>query len=181
MDGATRMSALIDALLRYSRVGRTELDLQPVHLGELLDDVLQTFQRRIDEQGARVQVETPMPRLVADPTLMRQVLQNLVANALKFTRDDVPAVVHIRSREVHDGWELEVEDEGIGIEPRFAGEVFRMFRRLHARRRYEGTGIGLSITQRIVERHGGTILIGDPTTDHGTRVVVHLPRGPETP
>ena len=179
VDGAQRMSALIDALLRYSRVGRAELELQEVDVGELLDDVLQTFVRRLDEAGGSVEVETPMPRLVADPTLLRQVLQNLVGNALKFARPDVPPVVHVRAHRDGDAWVLEVEDDGIGIDPRFRDEVFRMFRRLNARRSYGGTGIGLSITQRIVERHGGDITVGDPTGTDGTRMVVRLPDRPE--
>ena len=106
-------------------------------------------------------------------------LSDGLASVAGFLRADAPPVVHVRAHRDDDTWVLEVEDEGIGIDPRFRDEVFRMFRRLNARRSYAGTGIGLSITQRIVERHGGTITVGDPTGTHGTRIVVRLPDRPE--
>ncbi len=161
-DAATRMRDLIDDLLAYSRVQSAGSELRPVDLEPIMAGVLQDLERRIEEDGGRVEVG-PLPTVVADPTQMRQLLQNLVGNALKFRRPGVAPHVVLMARRIPDagadgaGWELSVADNGIGFDVSQAERIFAPFHRLHGRAEYEGTGIGLAICRRIVERHGGVL------------------------
>jgi signal transduction histidine kinase len=173
VDGATRMRKLIDDLLAYSRVERTEVVAQPVDLTETVAVVMRSLAPAIEEAGATVEVG-PLPTLAADPTQMAQLFQNLVANALKFRHPDRPARVEVRGERVGHGWRLTVADDGIGIEPEQAEKVFGMFQRLHGRDAYEGTGIGLAICRKIVERHGGRIS-AEPNPGGGTRMTAWIP------
>jgi light-regulated signal transduction histidine kinase (bacteriophytochrome) len=154
LDGADRMRALIQALLAYSRVGREELRLERIDTEALVEDVLRTLDAR---RLARVETNG-LPAVIADRTQLTQVFQNLLGNALKFVDDAEPSVQVSAARDGAD-WRFEVADHGIGIEPRYAEQIFQVFERLHTRERYAGTGIGLSICQRAVERHGGTISV----------------------
>lgn len=167
---AVRMQNLINALLMYSRVTTRGKEFVQVDLNEVLAEVLTDLEWRLRETGGTV-TAGPLPRLDADPTQMRQLLQNLVANALKFRRPDTAPQVEVR--EVASGevlpdaadcpppktecCRLVVRDNGIGFEPRYAERIFGVFQRLHPQHQYEGSGIGLSLCRRIAERHGGTI------------------------
>ncbi len=177
VDGAERMQALIDAVLRYSRVGRTRLEVVPVDLGEVADAVCGTLGARLEESGGSVEVG-PLPTVRGDRALLELVLLNLVQNALKFTRDGEPPHVEISGGVVDAGpeavAEIAVDDAGIGIAPEFRERVFEIFGRLNSRDRYEGTGIGLAIVQRVVERHDGEVLVGDSPLG-GARLRVRLP------
>lgn len=175
VDGAQRMSELITALLDFSRVGTGPLtELVAVPLEELVEDVVATMRTSLDEADATIRVAPGLPTVRCEPVLLRQVLQNLLSNAVKFAAPERAPVVVVDARESTWCWEVSVEDNGIGIDPKFAESVFQMFRRLHGRGHYPGTGIGLAIAQRIVERHGGTIRC-EPA-DPGARFVFTVPR-----
>lgn len=178
--GVLRMSTLIRDLLEYSRVSTRGQDFCPVDLNQIASEVINDLQVRIEETGGRIDVD-PLPTLDADPTQMRQLLQNLIANALKFHRPDVPPVISIRSQIEKDALQrgrevvrLVVDDNGIGFEPQYAERIFVPFQRLHTRDKYEGTGIGLAICRRIVERHGGSISVNS-TSGSGATFEIILP------
>jgi PAS domain S-box-containing protein len=173
VDGARRMQALIDALLEFSGVGRGEIKARVTDMQTLMDEVLLTLQNRISETGAEVIIDE-LPTVIVDPVLIRQLLQNLTSNALKFRHPDRNPVVHISAQRHGSDWRFFVDDNGIGIDPAHRAKVFEVFRRLHTVDEYPGTGIGLSICQRIVERHGGTISV-DESPDGGARFVFTIP------
>jgi signal transduction histidine kinase len=172
VDGAKRMQLLINDLLAFSRVGRTTDQFRPVDLQESVDAALSNLATLLDETGATVQIGT-LPTLVGDPGLLVALWQNLVANAIKFRSEEVPAVT-IDAAPRADEWLFSVSDNGIGIEPRFAEKVFVIFQRLHSREEYEGTGIGLSLCKKIVEFHGGRIWL-DTDFGPGARLCFTLP------
>jgi light-regulated signal transduction histidine kinase (bacteriophytochrome) len=152
LAGVTRMRAVIDDLLFYARVGQAELEPVPVDCALLAEEAVAALGAG---DGAEVEIG-PLPTVRGDPTQLGQVLQNLVANAVKFTDRPRPWV---RIAAEHDagGWRFSVSDDGLGIDPEHAERIFRMFERLHPPERYAGTGIGLALCKRIVERHGGRI------------------------
>ncbi|MGH2653507.1 MAG: PAS domain S-box protein [Actinomycetota bacterium] len=157
VDGVRRMQALIDALLQYSRVGRKGREMAPVDLDVAFDDAMANLQAAIEESQARV-TRDDLPDVVADRLQLAQLFQNLIGNALKFKGEEPPAV-HVGAERHNGEWILEVRDNGIGIEPQYVDRIFDIFERLHSRERYDGTGIGLSICKKIVERHGGRIWV----------------------
>lgn len=156
-DGAMRMQRLIADLLAFSRVGTHVGDLVPVESGAALARAIDNLKAAIDESGAVV-TSAGLPRIRADPTLLTQLLQNLVGNAIKF-RGERPPVIAVTATEEDAAWHFVVRDNGIGIAPEYHERVFVIFQRLHARERYPGTGIGLAICRKIVERHGGRIWV----------------------
>jgi signal transduction histidine kinase len=173
-EGARRMRRLIDDLLHYSRTGTAELRRQPVASGEIVDETLRDLAAEIAEAGARVD-HGELPVVEGDPILLGQVFQNLMSNAVKF-RDGEAPVVQVSARELPDSWEFTVQDNGIGIPEDHAEDVFKMFQRLHHRQEYDGTGIGLAVCQRIVERHGGRIRVEPVPDGHGSRFVFTIER-----
>jgi PAS domain S-box-containing protein len=158
VDGALRMQELINDLLTYSRVGSRSLELQRVDANTVVDHVISSLGGAIEDSSATV-THDELPTLQADATQMEQLLQNLVANGIKFRRPDVPPEVHVSARRVPAGWCFAVRDNGIGIEPQYLERIFVLFQRLHSRAEYPGTGIGLAICKKIVERHGGSIAV----------------------
>ena len=159
-DGARRMRHLIDDLLLYSRVANEEPRREPVDLRGLVDGVVAVLGPAIEEEGATVVIEVePLPTLVAEPTQLAQLLQNLVGNAIKFHAPGVPPVVRVTARRALGACVLTVADNGIGIPDADQERIFAMFTRLHGREAYAGTGIGLAICRRIAERHGGRIYV----------------------
>ena len=172
-DGARRMMAMIDDLLVYSRVANRDVQRQPVDLGAVAVEVVRTLQAPIQEARATV-VVSDLPVVQAEPTQMVQLLQNLVANAVKFRASDRRGHVSVTSRRAANGWDIAVADNGIGISARDHDRIFKMFARLHGPDDYAGSGIGLAVCRRIVERHGGTITV-DSLPGDGTTFTVHLP------
>lgn len=172
VGGAGRMRNLIDDLLRYSRAGRVELQRRPVPASDLVATTMRSLAAAIEDAGATVDVEE-LPIVQADPVLLAQVFQNLVANAVKF-HDAEPVQVRVSGREISGGWEFSVQDNGIGIPAGEADRIFKMFQRLHHRDEYDGTGIGLSVCQRIVDRHGGEIRVEPVADGRGSRFVFTL-------
>lgn len=173
VDGARRMQDLINGLLEYSRTGTRDLVREPVDLGHTLDAVRSDLAHAIAEAGARVRAGA-LPTVSADPTQMRQLLQNLIGNGIKF-RSDTPPVVDVDAVERNGYWEVTVRDNGIGLEPRFADRIFQVFQRLNPGEKYPGTGIGLAVCRRIVERHGGTINVRSAPGE-GAAFTFTLPR-----
>lgn len=162
VDGAVRMQNLINDLLMFSRVGTRGREFAPTNLNEVADSVLLSIQGLVDETGGAV-TRGPLPNIVADESQMRQLLQNLIANGLKFARDDVPPQIHISAQEAPGEYEIAVSDNGIGIEADFFERIFVLFQRLDRKAKYQGTGIGLAVCRKIVERHGGRIWVeSDP-------------------
>jgi len=157
VDGATRMQALINGLLEYSRVGTRGNVPAPVAADGALHEALENLQTLIQESGAAIAAD-PLPTVQADANQLTHVFQNLIANAIKF-RAERPPEVQVGSRREEAAWLLWVRDNGIGIEPQYSDRIFTIFQRLHTRTQYPGTGIGLSICKRIVERHGGKIWV----------------------
>jgi PAS domain S-box-containing protein len=155
VDGATRMKGLIQDLLSFSRAGTTALKSHTFQPGAILQDVLANLQVAIEQSHAEVTAD-PLPEIAADPGLLTSVFQNLIGNAIKFQRDRTPRV-HVSAQRAAAEWIFSVRDNGIGIESRHATRVFRIFERLHSTDQYPGSGVGLAISQRIVERHGGKI------------------------
>jgi PAS domain S-box-containing protein len=157
VDGVHRMEKLLDALLDYARVGSRARPFEEVDTGAVLEDVKRNLILAIENSAAVVEAEA-MPRVRADPTQVAQLLQNLIANALKFRGEKRP---HVELSATLDGehWRFCVRDNGIGIDPKHRERIFGIFERLHTSSEYPGTGIGLSICKRIVERHGGRIWV----------------------
>lgn len=168
-SAAARMQTLIEGLLTLSRVTTRDIELKPVELSKIAREVVSDLEVKIEQVAGHVEIEK-LPRIQADPVQMRQLLQNLIGNALKFHRVDEPPRVKIYGRFVKGRQDrqpgqgpldeqccLSVEDNGIGFDEKYLDRVFGIFQRLHSRDVYEGTGIGLAICRRIVERHQGTI------------------------
>jgi signal transduction histidine kinase len=180
-QAATRMSRLISDLLTFSRVSTKARPFEPVALDDVLREALDDLDMVIQDTGADVQA-VPLPRIEADPIQMRQLFQNLVGNALKFHRPDVSPEVRIRPVPADDDANvaIEVADNGIGFDPKYAERIFVPFQRLHTRGEYDGTGIGLAVVRRIVERHGGAVTV-ESEEGQGTTFVVTLPRHHDAP
>ncbi|MSQ14450.1 MAG: PAS domain S-box protein [Dehalococcoidia bacterium] len=155
VDGANRMQSLIKDLLEFSRVDRRGAPLKPVSLDEVVKMAVDSCQLLIQDSGAEV-IYAELPVVLGDQVQLMQVFQNLLANAIKFRRDVAPRIVIEATRE-GGMWSIRVVDNGIGFNERFNERIFEMFERLHTRKDYPGTGIGLAIVRRIVERHGGAI------------------------
>jgi len=154
------MHRLIRDLLELSRVSTRSQPFAEIDLGAAAAEALSNLELAVEESGATVEV-APLPRLQADPAQMRQLFQNLIGNALKFRREEAPLEVRVRA-EIEGGGSgavcaVSVSDNGIGFDERYRGRIFDVFQRLHGKGRYEGTGIGLAICKKIVERHGGEI------------------------
>ena len=157
VDGTERMKILINDLLEYSRVGTRGRPLEPVESSSALEHALSNLQVSIKETKARVTHER-MPRVQGDINQLSQLFQNLISNGIKFHGEKRPEI-HISSVQVGDSWVMSVSDNGIGIDPQHNDRIFGMFKRLHGRGEYPGTGIGLAICSKIVERHTGKIWV----------------------
>jgi PAS domain S-box-containing protein len=157
VEGAVRMKRLINDLLEFSRVGTRGKPLEPTDCGPIFAAAVANLQHVIRETDALV-TSGPLPTVYADATQMTQLLQNLIGNAIKYRSQKQPEV-HVEARREGDDWLFSVRDNGIGIDPQFAERIFIIFQRLHTREEYSGTGIGLAICKKIVERHGGRIWV----------------------
>lgn len=157
VDGATRMQQLINDLLAYSRVGTSKAEFAPTDCRAALEGVLGDLKMTIDESGGGV-THDPLPTVMGDAQQIRQLFQNLIANAIKF-QNSAPPHVHVSAERGGGEWVFSVHDNGIGIAPEYAERIFVIFQRLHTRNEYPGTGIGLAICKKIVEHHGGRIWV----------------------
>ncbi|MFD3935506.1 CHASE3 domain-containing protein [Streptomyces sp. NPDC058611] len=172
VDGANRMQTLINDLLDFSRVGRVHHELQSIELEAVLKRTLSSLSVSIEETDAAV-THDPLPPLVADPTQMGMLWQNLIGNAIKFHHPEQAPHIHITAAQEGPLWRFTVTDNGIGIAPEYAEKVFVIFQRLHTKDAYSGSGIGLAMCKKIVEFHGGTIAV-DPDYRDGARITFTL-------
>jgi PAS domain S-box-containing protein len=178
VDGATRMKQLIHDLLQYSRVETHAGSLQPVDCAAVLRQVRADLRVAIDEARAQVEIG-PLPVLLGDPTQLRQVFQNLIGNAIKF-RGDAPPLVRVCAERHGAEYLFTVADNGIGFDAQYTERIFIVFQRLHTREAYPGTGIGLALCKKIVERHGGRIWV-ESEQGQGARFYFALPALSEEP
>lgn len=173
VEGANRMQTLINDLLAYSRVGRRGKPFEPVSAGECLQKALRNLEVAVSESRARITADE-LPTVTADSTQLVQLLQNLIGNSLKFCNNQPPQI-HISTVKGANNWQISVCDNGIGIEPQYFERIFQVFQRLHLRDEYPGTGIGLALCQKIVERHGGKIWV-ESQPGQGSTFYFTLPR-----
>jgi light-regulated signal transduction histidine kinase (bacteriophytochrome) len=155
--GSERMRQLIDDLLQFSRIDSSKKELAPADMNKVAKTVENSLQLAIREAKAQVTIEE-LPTVMADEVQMTQVLQNLISNAIKFRGPEAPKVEVTASHRGHE-WVFAVKDNGIGIDPKYHENLFKMFQRLHSNEQYPGTGIGLAISKKIIERHGGRIWV----------------------
>lgn len=174
VDGATRMKGLIEGLLTFARAGTQSGDIRNVPAESLVQHAVENLKTAIEESSAAVTWDHPLPEIAANPGLIVQVLQNLIANGIKFQKSAAPRV-HVSVAEQGSEWAFSVRDNGIGIEPRHSGRIFRIFERLHVSDQYPGAGIGLAISQKIVERHGGRMWF-DSQPGEGSTFFFSIPR-----
>src|SRR5882762_4002452 len=171
VDGATRMKQLIEDLLAYSRVGTRDKNFKAADAGSSLRRALTNLRAAIQDSGATV-TQDKLPAIPCDEVQLAQLFQNLIGNALKFRKPDAAPAVHVGAADQGAEWEFTVRDNGIGIEPQYFERIFMVFQRLHDKGEYPGTGIGLAIVKKVVERHGGRIWVqsqpGTGTTFHFT-------------
>jgi light-regulated signal transduction histidine kinase (bacteriophytochrome) len=169
LNAASRMQTLINDLLTFSRVTTKAQPFSKVDLNSIVRDVLSDLEVRIEQTGGIVEVGN-LPVVDADPLQIRQLFQNLIANALKFRKPDQPSRVKIFAEsniQIAEGatwalanaetWQISIADNGIGFDEKYLDRIFTVFQRLHGRNTYEGTGVGLAVCRRIVERHNGSI------------------------
>jgi signal transduction histidine kinase len=180
LNAVERMQTMIKDLLAFSRVITKGQPFTQVDLVQVSQEVVSDLEIRIARSGGRVEIGE-LPTLEADPMQMRQLILNLLGNGVKFQRPNVPPLVKIYSLYSDDSGTVRfaVEDNGIGFDPQYTKRIFQPFERLHGKNRYEGTGMGLAICQKIVERHHGEI-IAKSVPDQGSTFIVTLPlRQPE--
>jgi signal transduction histidine kinase len=170
-DAAERMQHLVDDLLALSRASRSSKQRRQLALDDCVDAALEALYMRLEETGATIERDA-LPEVWGDSTMLTQLYQNLISNAIKFC-DRRPPQIRITAEKADQRWVFGVADNGIGINPAYAKQIFRPFQRLHSPREYEGSGIGLSICQKAVERHGGEIWV-EPTPEGGSHFKFYL-------
>ena len=176
--GVARMDEMISDLLAYARAGRADQPLESVDANDVVADTLSGLERAIEDAGAQVEVDD-LPLVKGNPAALRQLFQNLIANAIKFVPEGTAPRVRVWAAEVPEGWRFTVRDNGIGIDPQQAGRIFGMFTRLHGADRYPGTGVGLAVCQRIVDVHGGHIWV-EEAPGGGSQFMFTIARAPRT-
>ena len=176
VDGALRMQALITDLLAYSRLGTRGKAFQLTDCGEALAQALTNLKVAIEESGVQI-THSPLPKVMGDPIQLMQLFQNLLGNGIKF-RSHAPTIhvaAELNDRSAAPEWVFRVRDNGIGIEPQYFERIFVIFQRLHTRQQYSGTGIGLAVCKKIVERHGGRIWV-ESQPGQGTSFYFTIPK-----
>ncbi len=158
VDGAQRMRRIILDLLNYSRMNQQEIEREEVELDTLLEDIVKLNQPAVNESGASINWHD-LPTIKAAQTPIQQVFKNLINNAIKYRKPDIEPEINIEAEDSGDYWKIAVSDNGIGIKKEFQDNIFTIFKRLHTQDEYSGTGIGLSVSQKIVEKHGGEIWV----------------------
>ncbi len=176
VDGASRMQNLINDLLEFSRVTTRGREPEPTDCEFVLNQVLSNLELYIKENKATVSHD-PLPEVMADNTQLAQVFQNLIINGIKFHSEEAPKI-HISAEKKANEWLFSVQDNGIGIDPQYSEKIFEVFKRLHKKEEYPGTGIGLAICKKIVERHGGRIWV-ESELGKGSTFYFTLPINPE--
>jgi light-regulated signal transduction histidine kinase (bacteriophytochrome) len=172
-DSAERMQTLIKDLLAYCRAGKNEQTWISVDLKDVINNVLRDLEASIQESKARIKIER-LPTVQANPREINQLFQNLIGNGIKFRGKDTPRI-EINAQSQQQQWLISVKDNGIGIESQYQDKIFQIFQRLHSLEEYPGTGVGLAICQKIVERHGGSIWV-ESQPNRGSTFYFTLPQ-----
>lgn len=167
VDGAKRMRQIILDLLEFSRVGRTEDKLEAVDINDVLDDIKHLYRKKISDRKVNI-IAQNLPVIEAPKSPVRQVFQNLISNAIKYSKEEVSPEININYNESEDFWEFTIQDNGIGIEQEYFDRIFVIFQRLHRREEYSGTGMGLAVTKKIIENLGGKIWL-ESQENEGTK------------
>ncbi len=175
VDGAQRMNRLINDLLQYSRVGRQQQHFTFVSLQDIIDMAQANLASKIEDTGAELEIPSSLPRLPGNKTLLVQLFQNLISNAIKFRKNNCAPHITITIKELSAHWRIGVEDNGIGIPEKHQERIFMIFQRLHARDEYTGSGIGLALCHKIVDYHNGSIWL-ESEEGKGTTFYVELPK-----
>ncbi|HLY73549.1 MAG TPA: ATP-binding protein [Planctomycetota bacterium] len=175
MEASRRMDLLVTDLLAYSRLSRQDLSLYPMELGPLVDELLQELDAEARERRSRIRVERPLLPVFANGVALSMAIRNLLSNAIKYVANGVPPEIRIRSEARNGRIRIWVEDNGIGIEPEYHERIFRVFERLHPAEVYSGTGIGLAIVRRAMDRMAGTAGV-ESAPGAGSRFWIELPR-----
>ncbi len=159
IDGAERMTQMIEGLLTYSRLNTGQAQLEPVDLNEIVEQLRRLeLAAMLEETDGEIEIPQLLPEVAAEPAQVRQLMQNLIANGIKYRRQGIPARIVITAQQLAgDNVRVEVQDNGIGIKDEYQRGIFKMFKRLHSRREYDGAGIGLAVCKKIVEKHKGSI------------------------
>lgn len=157
IDGAKRMKTLIQDILLLSRSGRQKLNFSEISLEEIIDNILFIFSEQIKEKKATI-IRDSLPKIYGDHSMIEQLYQNIISNALKFNNRD-PIEIHIGCEDTGKELVFFVKDNGIGISPEYAEQIFKPFKRLHTRKNFQGTGIGLAICQKVIKKHNGKIWV----------------------
>lgn len=176
-SASERMQALISDLLSFSRVTTTGRELEPVSLGDVVESVLQDLEVAVGEADATIHIGS-LPTIDGDRPQLQQLLQNLIGNALKFRSPDHKLEIWVEAAIIGSRWLISIRDTGIGFDQEYAEKIFTVFQRLHGRSAYQGTGVGLAICRKIVERHGGTIR-AQSQDGQGATFLIDLPRSLE--
>jgi PAS domain S-box-containing protein len=174
VDGANRMQKMINDLLSYSRVETRGKPFEAVGCTAILNQALTNLRMAIEETGAMI-TQDPLPTVMGDESQLVQLFQNLIDNAIKFRREEEPPRIHISAEDRGNDWFFSVKDNGIGIDPQYNERIFIIFQRLHRREEYPGTGIGLTICKKIVERHGGRVWV-DSQPGNGSTFYFTIPK-----
>jgi signal transduction histidine kinase/ligand-binding sensor domain-containing protein len=156
VDGSKRMSILIQSLLKFSKVGRNDVEMLPISIHNVVENKIMDLKTVIDEKKAEIILQELPSKIICEPNQLGMVFYNLINNAMKFNKNETPKVF-VKCKDMSDTWLFSIEDNGIGIKPEYQDMVFEIFKRLHSRDEYEGHGIGLALCKRIVYRHGGKI------------------------
>lgn len=173
LSAAGRMRTLIDDLLSFARIHTQTHPFVAISLNDILSEVLSDLEISIEQSGARINVRS-MPVVEADRTQIRQMFQNLISNAIKFRKSDIPPAIDISANIEGRYCEIHIVDNGIGFEEKYLDRIFAIFQRLHGRQEYDGTGVGLAIVRRIVERHHGSVT-AKSIPGQGSEFIVRLP------
>jgi len=174
IESTKQMGRLIDDLLAFSRLGRQEVKKQEIDMTALVSEVYDELKRQAPEREINFTLKK-LPSAYADASLMRQVWTNYISNAIKFTRNNPNATIEVGGKSTDDSVTYSVKDNGAGFDMAYVGKLFGVFQRLHAQKDYEGTGVGLAIVKRVVERHGGTVS-ADAAVNKGATVSFTLPK-----
>lgn len=180
VGGVDRMTHLIRDLLEYSRVNTSQRPFEPADCGRMVERVLSGLKASIAQHEAEVTCDDDLPTVMVDVMQIERVLQNLIGNAIKFRAPDRPIRVHVGAERDGDYWTISIRDNGIGIEPDHFDRIFQIFQRLHGRKAYEGTGIGLAIVKKTIENHGGQIRV-ESEPGEGSTFYLTIPVMPDAP
>jgi len=156
-DSSEHMRELIDDLLIFSRVNTSNTILDVVNIKEMIDSILSDLQQDIIKYDATIETSNLPQKIIADKTKIRQVFQNLIANGMKFQGDGIKPIVKISGSKIKNYWSFEISDNGIGIDQKHIDKIFLLFQKLHSKDKYEGSGMGLAISKKVIEQHNGTI------------------------